>query len=519
MPLQLLDFIVFGCYFLAVAIIAIYASRGLKTGSDLFLAGRSLGFVTVGLALFASNISSTTLIGLMGEAYRSGISVANFEWMSGLVLIFCAFFVFPAFLRTGVSTIPEFLEGRFSANIRRYYSAITIAISMLADTAGSLYAGALVLMMFVPGLSLEATCITLALLTGAYTIAGGLKAVVYTENLQATVLLLGSALLAFLIFYHLDFSWSTVKASLPKDHLSLIRPLDSEGIPWLGTLIGVPMIGFFYWGMNQYIVQRVLGAKNEWHASAGAILAGALKLLPLFVMVLPGTMALAFPKLSHLQKGDLVYPTLVQTFLPAGIKGLVLAGLTAALMSSIASTLNSSATLLIQDFVVPQRPDLTPRALLRWGRLATAGFMIFAALWAPLIQFFPGIFPYIQQVFAFLAPPLVAIFFAGFFLRRVSAKAAWITLLSGHLVAFSIMVLQFMGMVSLHYTIVAGFLTLIAMVCCVLLSLVWPNIEDKSTFMFQPSNLRKHITHWIYDLRIYASIVLVLMLALLVAFW
>jgi len=271
--------------------------------------------------------------------------------------------------------------------------------------------------------------------------------------------------------------------------------------------------------MNQYIVQRVLGAKNEWHASAGAILAGALKLLPLFVMVLPGTMALAFPELSHLQKGDLVYPTLVQTFLPAGIKGLVLAGLTAALMSSIASTLNSSATLLIQDFVVPRRPDLTPQALLRWGRLATAGFMILAALWAPLIQFFPGIFPYIQQVFAFLAPPLVAIFFAGFFLRQVSAKAAWITLLAGHLVAFSIMVLQFMGMVSLHYTIVAGFLTLIAMVCCVLLSLVWPNIEDKSTFMFQPSNLRKHITHWIYDLRIYASIVLVLMLALLVAFW
>ena len=519
MPLQLLDFVVFGCYFLAVGIIAVYASRGLKTGTDLFLAGRSLGFATVGLALFASNISSTTLIGLMGEAYRNGISVANFEWMSGLMLIFCAFFVFPAFLRTGVTTIPEFLEGRFSPNIRRYYSAITIVISMLADTAGSLYAGALVLMMFVPGLSLEATCVGLALLTGVYTITGGLKAVVYTENLQATVLLLGSALLAFLTFYHLDFSWSTVKASLPKDHLSLIRPLDTQGIPWLGTFIGIPMIGFFYWGMNQYIVQRVLGAKNEWHASAGAIFAGALKLLPLFVMVLPGAMALAFPELSDLEKGDLVYPTLVQIFLPAGIKGLVLAGLTAALMSSVASTLNSSATLLVQDFIVPKRPDLSPQALLHWGRMATAGFMVFAALWAPLIQFFPGIFPYIQQVFAFLAPPLVAIFLAGFFLRQVSAKAAWVTLLAGHLVSFSIMVLSIMGAVSLHYTIVAGFLALAAMISCVLLSLVWPNNEDKRAFMFEPGNWRAQITHWVHDLRLYAAVVLMLMLALLVTFW
>jgi len=271
--------------------------------------------------------------------------------------------------------------------------------------------------------------------------------------------------------------------------------------------------------MNQYIVQRVLGAKNEWHASAGAILAGALKLLPLFVMVLPGTMALAFPELSHLQKGDLVYPTLVQTFLPAGIKGLVLAGLTAALMSSIASTLNSSATLLIQDFVVPRRPDLTPQALLRWGRLATAGFMILAALWAPLIQFSRVFFLIFNRFLHFWLPLWSPFSLRVFFLRQVSAKAAWITLLAGHLVAFSIMVLQFMGTVSLHYTIVAGFLTLIAIVCCVLLSLVWPNTEDKSTFMFKPSNLRKHITHWVHDLRIYAFVVLVLMVALLVAFW
>jgi len=242
-------------------------------------------------------------------------------------------------------------------------------ISMLADTAGSLYAGALVLIMFIPELTLTPTCILLALLTGSYTIAGGLKAVVYTESLQAIILLLGSAVLALLTFAQFDFSWGLIQDTLPNGHLSLIRPLDDPGIPWLGTLIGIPAIGVFYWVMNQYIVQRVLGAKTAWHASAGAIFAGALKLLPLFIMVLPG--ALALPLFPGLARADLVYPKLVEAFLPPGLKGLVLAGLTAALMSSVASTLNSSATLLIHDFIVPKKPHLSPKALLNAGRLAT----------------------------------------------------------------------------------------------------------------------------------------------------
>lgn len=516
--MAIFDLITFGLYFLVVVAIGVIASRGLKSGSDLFLAGRNLGFVSIGLALFASNISSTTLIGLMGEAYRSGISVANFEWIAGLILLFGAFFVFPAFLRSRITTIPEFLEGRFSSNIRSYYSMITIVISMLADTAGSLYAGALVLIMFVPELKLTPTCILLALLTGSYTISGGLKAVVYTESLQAIVLLLGSVVLALLTFAQFDFSWGLVQETLPNGHLSLIRPLDDPGIPWLGTLIGIPTIGIFYWVMNQYIVQRVLGAKTAWHASAGAIFAGALKLLPLFIMVLPG--ALALPLFPGLARADLVYPKLVETLLPPGLRGLVLAGLTAALMSSVASTLNSSATLLIHDFIVPKKPHLTPKALLTAGRLATAGFMLFAALWAPLIQFFPGIFSYLQQVFSYLAPPLVAIFLAGFFFSGVSAKAAWMTLLGGHAVSLLVMILQFMGWITLHYTIVAGVLTFACAIVCLVLSRVWPNTQDKRNFMFVPPTLRPSpILALSYDIRLYAGVILLLMGILLAAFW
>ena len=516
----LLDYLVFSLYFLVVAVIAVIASRGLKSGSDLFLAGRSLGFISIGLALFASNISSTTLIGLMGEAYRSGISVANFEWMSGLVLIFGAFFVFPILLRSRITTIPEFLENRFSPVIRRYYSMITIVISMLADTAASLYAGALVLIMFIPELKLTPTCIFLAFLTGSYTMAGGLRAVVYTESIQAVVLLVGSAVLALLAYAKFDFSWGNVETALPDGYLSLIRPLGGEGIPWLGTLIGIPSIGIFYWVMNQYIVQRVLGAKNSWHAGAGAIFAGSLKLLPLFFMVLPG--ALALPLFPGLSKGDLVYPSLVRALLPPGLVGLVLAGLTAALMSSVASTLNSAATLLIHDFVIPKRPHLSPGSLLIRGRLATAGFMMFAALWAPLVQFFPGIFNYIQEVFSYLAPPLVAIFLTGLFFSQVSAKAAWLTLIGGHTLSFVLMTLDFLDVITIHYTIIAGLLTVASLLGCLLLSWVWPNSEDVSRFMFTPrtyGRLGRVVNNTVYDLRVYATIVLALMGVLLVFFW
>lgn len=260
------DWAVIAAYLVIVLLIGAWAARGAGTsGEDLFLAGRSLGVVTVGLSLFASNISSTTLIGVAGAAYGSGISVAHYELMAALVLVFMAVVTIPVFLRARVTTIPQYLERRFGPRhgptVCRYISALTIFLSIFVDTAGSVYAGVLVLQVLVPGVPFLPACIALAAFAGLYTAAGGLRAVVYTDVLQALVLLAGAGVIGYQVFAQFDFSWAAASASVPADHLSLVRPLDDPDLPWLGVVLGLPVLGFYYWGANQYIMQRVLGAR------------------------------------------------------------------------------------------------------------------------------------------------------------------------------------------------------------------------------------------------------------------
>ena len=242
--LHTLDYWVLAVYFAIVIAVCARVSRRSPDSDELFLAGRTLGVGVVGLSLFASNISSTTLIGLPGAAWQSGIAVANYEWMAALVLVLTAVFVAPVLLGNRLTTIPELLERRFDARLRKYLSAVSIFLSIVLDTAGSLFAGALVLQVFFPALPLGGTIAALALFAGVYTAAGGLRAVVYTDVLQSVVLLLGSAFLAVLVFAEFDYSWAAVKAAVPADHLSLIRPLDDPDLPWLGTLIGLPVLGY-----------------------------------------------------------------------------------------------------------------------------------------------------------------------------------------------------------------------------------------------------------------------------------
>ncbi len=454
--LHSLDYLAVAIYLLVVIVVCARVTRRSPDVDELFLAGRSLGAGVIGLSLFASNISSTTLIGLPGAAWQSGISVANYEWMAALVLVFTAFAVVPAFIGNRIVTVPELLESRFDARIRRYLSATSLVLSVFLDTAGSLYAGALVLMMFVPGLELSTTCAALALFVGLYTAAGGLRAVVYTDVLQAAVLLAGSALLSGIVFAEFDFSWQRVVTSLPADKLSLIRPIDDPVLPWLGTLIGLPILGFYYWTMNQYIAQRMLGARNVEAATRGALIAAALKLLPLFLMVLPGAMAAAL--LPDLERADTVFPALVLEYAPAGVAGLLLSGLMAAIMSSVDSALNSASTLVIKDFVEPRRPGLDSRDLARLGRYTTLGMMVVAAIWAPAIDRFPGLFAYLQQAFAYVTPPLVAVFAIGMTSRRIGAGVALKALLTGHAISAAWFVATQLGWVELHFTIVAGVL-------------------------------------------------------------
>ena len=450
------DYAAIGCYFLITTAIAIWVSRARPDSEDLFLAGRSLGPIAVGFSLFSANVSSDTLIGLPGAAYVSGIAVANYEWMAGVVLLFTVFFVTPILMRARVTTMPELMERRFDPRLRKYLAAVTLFLSVVLDTAATMYAGALVTITFIPGLELWQVCLVIALFTGAYTAAGGLRAVVYTEILQAIVLLGGAGLLAYLVFGRFDYSWqAVVDAARPRD-LSLVRPLDDATLPWLGLITGVPIVGFYYWTMNQYVIQRVLGARDVETAGRAALIAATLKLLPLFLMVLPGVMAVSL--LPNLEHADSVFPTMVATFAPDGVRGLILAGLIAALMSTVSATLNASATLITMDFIQPRRPDWDSHRLARVGRIVTLLMALVAAAWAPMIRHFEGLWSYLQQVFAFVASPLVATFLMGLWVRRLGAGAALRGLISGHVLSALLFAAREFGWVSLHFTVIGGVL-------------------------------------------------------------
>lgn len=506
-------------YFLVVLAIGFWVARTTESGEDLFLAGRTLRWGPIGFSLFASNISSTTLIGLAGAAYTTGISVANYEWLAAAVLAFFAAYFVPFYLSSRISTVPEFLERRFDRRSRLYFSAMSIFTSVVVDTAGSLYAGALVLRVFFPELNLYLTCAILALVAGIYTAAGGLAAVVYTDVIQAVVLLIGSTLLTYLLFADIDFSWAAVQAAAEPGMLSLIRPIDDPFLPWLGTLIGLPVLGFYFWGTNQFIVQRVLGARSVEDARWGCILAGFLKLPVLFIMVLPGAMArIRFPGLEN---GDQVFPTLVGEFLPVGVVGLVMAGLIAAIMSSIDSTLNSAAALVTLDFVTPKHPEIGPEQTAKIGRWVVGGFMVFSALWAPTIDSFKGLFAYLQSMYSFFVPPVVAVFILGLFWRRTTPKGAFLTLVLGHLVSVSTFVGQSMGWLpQVHFTILAGVFFFASAAICVVVSLgdAPQPLESIVDVVFRPTARRLESPLW-KEWRVWNGALLLAMASLVIGFW
>ncbi len=461
------DWLALGGYFALTLAIGAWASRRHAGSDELFLAGRSLGPLAVGFSLFASNISSDTIIGLPGAAYSTGISAANYEWMASVVLLVSLVGVYPVLARARVSTMPELLERRFDTRMRLYLSAITLFLSVMIDTAGTLYAGALVLTTFIGQFTLGQATLAIALFTAAYTAAGGLRAVVYTDVLQALVLLVGASVLAWIVFGQYGHSWSAVVARVPHSHLSLIRPPGDPGVPWPGLLTGLPVVGFYYWTMNQYIAQRVLAARDLAASSRGALLAALLKLAPLFIMTLPGAMAIGLlPPLRH---ADDVWPQLVLHYAPHGLVGLMLAALLAALMSTCSATLNSAATLMSLDFVQPRRPHWNSLQLARAGRVFTVLTALVAALWAPQIVHFPGLWIYLQHVFAYVASPLVATFVLALMLPRMGPSAALSGLASGHLLALVLFGATQASWLRIHFTVVGGVL----FAATLLLSLGW----------------------------------------------
>ncbi len=463
-----IDLTVIGIYFVVVLLIGLYVARGTKTGEDLFLGGRTFGWGLIGLSLFASNISTSTIIGLSGAAYSTGIVQSVYEWMTGIPLIIAALIFIPLYLKSKITTIPEFLELRFDRRSRKFFSIITIFTSIIVDTAGGLYAGAIVLKAFFPDLVIWQTTLVLALVAGIYTAFGGLKAVVYTDAIQAIILIVGCSVLSFMMFEQLDFSWNKIVKNAPKDFLSIVRPADDESLPWPGLIMAVPILGFWYWTTNQYIVQRILGAKNVNNARWGVILASFLKIIPLFIMVIPGTMAIGlFPGLSN---ADQVFPTAVMNILPVGLVGLVLAGLISAIMSSVDSTLNSASTLFVIDFIKTKKEDITDAETVKYGRFTTLLLMVIAALWAPLIENFGGIWAYLQQMFSIIVPPIAVLFLVGVFYKKGNQDGAFWTLILGTLGGLLLFILGQFDIWPLHYTYNVGIMTLISSIIFVVIS-------------------------------------------------
>ncbi len=516
-----LDLYIIIGYLVIVLVIGLWVASRTKSESDLFLGGRTLTWGFIGLSLFASNISSTTLIGLAGAAYSTGIVQSVYEWSMGIPFILMAFVFIPLYLRAKITTIPEFLEYRYDRRSRHFFSLVTIFISIIVDTAGGLYAGALVLKVFFPDLILWQTSLALAVFAGVYTAFGGLKAVVYTDALQALILIVGCSTLTYLLFQEMDFSISKMIASAPEGHFSVVRPLDDESLPWPGLLLGVPFLGFWYMATNQYITQRVLGAKNMRHARWGVMLAGVLKLLPFFIMVLPGAMAISqFPGLEN---PDLVFPTTVTKVLPIGMVGLVLAGLISAIMSSVDSTLNSASTLIVVDFIKVWKPTITQQEMVRYGRISTLILMLVAAAWTPIIANFGGLWAYLQQMFAIIVPPIVVIFLVGTFFKRGNASGAIWTLWVGTLVGIGLFVLGQMDLWPIHYTINVGIAVLISSVIFVVVSLQTPPPDPEQiaqyTYAKELIQMENEGLPWYLDYRWISAFLLVIISAILFLLW
>lgn len=513
-------------YLLLVLMIGFWIARRTKTGEDLFLGGRTFGWGLIGLSLFASNISSSTIIGLSGSAYAVGIVDSVYEWMSGIPLIIAALIFVPMYVRSKITTIPEFLEKRFDRRSQLFFSATTIIITIMVETAGALYAGSLVIETFFPSLqgNMWMTSSILAIIAGIYTASGGLKAVVYTDAIQAIILIVGCSVLTYMLFAEVDFDWARVVAAAPEDHFSVVRPIDETGttLPWLGLLVGVPFLGFWYWSTNQYIIQRVLGARDIKQARWGVIFAGFLKIIPLFIMVIPGALAMVvYP--GAIETKDAVFPFLVTNVLPVGMVGLVLAGLISAIMSSVDSALNSSSTLLVIDFIKPNRPGLSSSDIVKYGRISTIVLMAIAALWAPQIQNFTGLWDYLQMMFSIVVPPIVVIFLVGVFFKRGNGHGAFWTLLVGTLMGLGLFLLSLTDAWNYHFTINVGIMVVVSTLIFVIVSLMTapPRKEQIELLTFRKELIMEGMEGlpWYQDYRVHMVVLLGLIFYILHWLW
>ncbi len=428
--IETLDLIIISFYFCVIFFVAQRVSRH-ETSEDYFLAGRNLGWFAIGASLFASNIGSEHLIGLAGAGAAGGVAVSQFELLAGLILLLLGWVFVPFYLKSGVTTMPEFLEIRYGRAARNYLSFISIISYILTKISATIFAGAIVFEALGLDFWLGATLTVMA--TGLYTVLGGLKAVIYTDAVQVVIMILGAILVSY---YGIDYlgGFSELRNTLEPEFYNMWKPSTDTEFPWTGIIFGAPILGVWYWCTDQFIVQRVLAAKNLSQARKGSIFAGYLKMLPLFIFVFPGMIAYALSVKGFfaLPKSDMALPVLIQNVLPTGVKGLVLAGLLAALMSSLSSVFNSCSTLITYDWYKLKKPEATEKELFKVGQISTLIMIALGMAWIPLMKYVSGnLFTYIQSVQAYISPPVAAVFLWGIFSKRINLSGAIASLLTG----------------------------------------------------------------------------------------
>lgn len=481
-----LDWVAIGGYFAILLGLAWWVIlKGKDTADDYFLAGRNLGWFVVGASIFASNIGSEHLVGLAGSGATSGVALAHYELHAWCLLVL-GWVLIPFYVRSKVFTMPEFLEKRFSPTARWILSIISLVAYVLTKMAVGIFAGGVVFGTLLPEVNLQIGGMTLdsfwigsvavILITGMYTILGGMRAVAYTEAAQTIILIFGSVLITWFGLSKLG-GWGELRAALGPEMFNLWKPIIPAGMegtwapvkettriawyfngnyPWVGMLFCAPIVGLWYWCTDQYIVQRALGAPNEREARRGTIFAAFLKLLPVFIFIIPGMICLALAKSGKVpalgtiidangnaiaDQAQAAFPLMVQHVLPSGVRGLVVAGLLAALMSSLAGAFNASATLFTIDLYQKFRPKATQHQLVWIGRVATVVMVLIGLAWIPVIRGSRGLYDYLQGVQGYLAPPIFVVFFFGVFMKRLNAKGCLSALIVGFVLgAFRLMV-------------------------------------------------------------------------------
>ncbi len=444
LAIPLLDLVIIVGYLCGILAIGILSVRKMKlTSQGYFLAGRSLRWGMVGAALFASNISTIHLVGLAASGYNEGLVWGNFEWMATFTLILLGLVFAPFYFKSRISTLPEFLERRYSPGSRIILAFMAIMAALFIHIGMSLYAGAAVFKQFF-GIDVLTSIFIISLVTAIYTVLGGLKAVVVTETIQTGILVLGAvAVTLFAIFALPDqgiHNLAQLKAAVKPDQLSMLQAESSAGLAWYAVFLGYPILGVWYWCSDQTIVQRVLGAKTQRDAQVGPLFAGLLKIFPVFIMVFPGVIGYVLFKDIIGADSNQTLPVLINQLIPTGLKGLISAGLLAALMSSIAAALNSSATLVAVDIVKRFKPKISDEKQVRIGRISAVVVMILAMAWSTQGGRYGSIFEAINAIAAHLAPPITTVFLWGVFWRRGTKQAALFTLIFG----FSLGAVSFM---------------------------------------------------------------------------